>query len=183
MLARKLSLRIAWGMPPSLCMRLLAVAGCFVLASCGSSPKTWDYEYSRGKTAVLVGGKAVPPAGLPPQVMRAVSAGNRIAGKPYKFGGGHRSFEDTGYDCSGTVSYVLHSAGLLDTPGTSSSLRSFGKPGPGKHITVFSKDGHAFIIVAGMRLDTGYNGERKGPRWSSRSRPSKGYVMRHPAGL
>jgi len=170
-------------MPPSLCMRLLAVAGCFVLASCGSSPKTWDYEYSRGKTAVLVGGKAVPPAGLPPQVMRAISAGNRIAGKPYKFGGGHRSFEDTGYDCSGTVSYVLHSAGLLDTPGTSSSLRSFGKPGPGKHITVFSKDGHAFIIVAGMRLDTGYNGERKGPRWSSRSRPSKGYVMRHPAGL
>lgn len=184
MLARKLSLAIPCGMPPpSLCMRLLAVAGCLVLASCGSSPKTWDYEYSRGKTAVLVGDKAVPPAGLPPQVMRAISAGNRIAGKPYKFGGGHRSFEDTGYDCSGTVSYVLHAAGVLNSPGTSSSLRSFGKAGPGKHITVFSKDGHTFIIVAGLRLDTGYNGERKGPRWSSRSRPSKGYVMRHPPGL
>jgi hypothetical protein len=115
--------------------------------------------------------------------MRAISAGNRIAGKPYKFGGGHRSFEDNGYDCSGTVSYVLHGAGLLSSPGTSSSLRSYGKAGEGKHITVYSRNGHTFIIVAGLRLDTGYNGERKGPRWSAKSRPMKGYVARHPPGF
>jgi hypothetical protein len=153
------------------------------LSSCASKPKTWDYEYSRGKTAVLVNGKAVPPAGLPAPVLRAISAGNRIAGKPYKFGGGHRSFEDSGYDCSGTVSYVLHAAGLLNTPGTSSSLREFGKSGVGKHITVYSRHGHTFIIIAGMRLDTGYNGENKGPRWSMKPRPMKGYTARHPAGL
>lgn len=156
---------------------------CVFLSSCGSKPKTWDYEYSRGKTAVIVNGKAVPPAGLPASVMRAISAGNRIAGLPYKYGGGHRSFEDTGYDCSGTVSYVLHGAGLLNSPGTSGSLRSYGKPGEGKYMTVYSRDGHTFIIVAGLRLDTGYNGERKGPRWSTKSRPIKGYLARHPPGL
>ncbi|HEY1081170.1 MAG TPA: peptidoglycan endopeptidase [Prosthecobacter sp.] len=169
-------------MPPRFRFLLLALAG-FLLSSCASKPKVWDYEYSRGRTGVVVNGKAVPPAGLPAPVMRAISAGNRIAGKPYKFGGGHRSFEDWGYDCSGTVSYVLHAAGLLSSPGTSSSLRSYGKSGEGKHITVYSRNGHTFIVVAGMRLDTGYNGERKGPRWSTKSRPMKGYLARHPPGL
>lgn len=159
---------------------LIFLALC--LSSCSSQKKVWDYEYSRGKTAVVVGGKAVPPAGLPAPVMRAISAGNRIAGLPYKYGGGHRSFVDSGYDCSGTVSYVLHGAGFLNSPGTSSSLRSYGKAGVGKYITVYSRNGHTFIVVAGLRLDTGYNGERKGPRWSNKSRPMKGYVARHPPG-
>lgn len=169
-------------MPPRFRFLVFMLVGpC--LSSCSSGKKAWDYEYSRGKTAVMVNGRAVPPAGLPAPVMRAIVAGNQIAGRPYKFGGGHRSFMDTGYDCSGTVSYVLHGAGLLSSPGTSSSLRSYGKSGEGKYITVYSRDGHTFIIVAGLRLDTGYNGERKGPRWSTKSRPMKGYVARHPPGL
>jgi hypothetical protein len=153
-----------------------------LLASCSSS-RRWEYEYHRGRTAVIVNGRAVPPAGLPRQVMEVISAGNRIAGKPYKYGGGHRSFQDSGYDCSGTVSYALHGAGLIKSPATSGGLRSYGSRGPGKHITIYAKSGHAFIVVAGLRLDTGYNGENEGPKWSTRSRPIKGYVARHPPGL
>lgn len=115
--------------------------------------------------------------------MEVISAGNRIAGKPYKYGGGHRSFHDSGYDCSGTVSYALHGAGLINSPATSGGLRSYGSRGTGRYITVYAKSGHAFIVVAGLRLDTGYNGENEGPKWSTRSRPIKGYVARHPPGL
>jgi hypothetical protein len=136
-----------------------------------------------GKTAIIINGKAVPPANLPSPVMRAVAAGNRIAGKPYRMGGGHKNFEDKCYDCSGTVSYLLHHAGHLDEPTTSGALRNFGKSGKGKWITVYAKSGHTFIEVAGLRMDTGYNGEGRGPRWSTRDRPSKGYVARHPEGL
>lgn len=167
-------------MPVRVCLAFLALA-CF--ASCSSSQKRWRYEYRRGKTAVVVDGKAVPPAGLPAPVMRAISAGNRIVGRPYKFGGGHRSFEDWGYDCSGTVSYVLHAAGLLQTPGTSTSLRKYGRAGEGRHITIYSRKGHTFIILAGLRLDTGHNGEHRGPMWSTHSRPMGGYVARHPPGF
>jgi hypothetical protein len=115
--------------------------------------------------------------------MSAINAGNQIVGMPYKFGGGHRSFLDSGYDCSGTVSYALHGAGLLKSVGTSSSMKKYGKSGEGKYITVYAKSGHTFIVIAGLRLDTGYNGENEGPKWSTRSRPIKGYTARHPPGL
>jgi hypothetical protein len=166
---------------------LLLFLTTFLLSSCGSSSssgkKRWAYEYRPGKTAIVVSGKAVPPAGLPAPVMRAINAGNNIAGRPYKFGGGHRVLEDTGYDCSGTVCYALQHAGLIKSCGTSDSLRSFGKKGEGKHITVYSRKGHAFVVIAGLRLDTGYNGQNDGPKWSTNSRPLKGYVARHPAGM
>jgi hypothetical protein len=152
------------------------------LSSC-SSGKRWEYVYRPGKTAVLINGRAVPPAKLPARVMRAINAGNQIVGKPYKFGGGHRSFQDSGYDCSGTVSYVLHGAGLLRAPMTSTGLRKYGKRGEGKYITVYSRKGHTFVVVAGLRLDTGYHGLHEGPKWTTRSRPIKGYVARHPPGL
>lgn len=155
-----------------------------LLASCAAKSKTWHYEPRKGKTAIIIQGRAVPPAGLPKEVMQAISAGNRIVGRPYKFGGGHRSFEDTGYDCSGTVSYVLHAMGGLKQPGTSSSFRSYGKSGEGKYITLYTKSGHhCFLVVAGLRLDTGYNGQRRGPEWSTRDRPIRGYIARHPPGL
>jgi cell wall-associated NlpC family hydrolase len=160
-----------------------ALTAATLLSSCGSKPTRWEYGYTRGKTAVIVGGRAVPPAGLPRQVMQIISAGNQIAGLPYKYGGGHRSFHDSGYDCSGTVSYALRGAGLIQSPGTSDSFRSYGRSGAGKHVTVYAKKGHTFIVVAGLRLDTGYNGENEGPKWSTRSRPIKGYVARHPSGL
>ncbi len=167
-------------MPHRLLFLLLALT---FLSSCGSSPKRWDYTYRPGRTAVIVGGRAVPPAGLPREVMQIINAGNQIAGRPYKYGGGHRSFHDWGYDCSGTVSYALHGAGLISSPGTSGGFRRYGRSGEGKYVTVYARSGHVFIVVAGLRLDTGYNGENEGPKWSTRSRPIKGYVARHPPGL
>jgi peptidoglycan hydrolase-like protein with peptidoglycan-binding domain len=114
-------------------------------------------------------------------VARAIAAGNRIATLPYKYGGGHGSFNDSGYDCSGSVSYVLHGAGLLSSPLDSTGLESYGAPGPGRHITIYANSGHAFMVIDGRRFDTGYGGE--GNRWASGSRPTGGYVVRHPPGL
>ena len=114
-------------------------------------------------------------------VARAIAAGDRIATLPYRYGGGHGSFNDTGYDCSGSVSYVLHGAGLLSSPLDSSALMSYGAPGPGRHITIYANSGHAFMTIDGRRFDTGYGGH--GNRWASGSRPTGGYVVRHPPGL
>jgi hypothetical protein len=114
-------------------------------------------------------------------VSRAIAAGNRIATLPYRYGGGHGSFNDSGYDCSGSVSYVLHAAGLLSSPLDSSALMSYGAPGPGRHITIYANSGHTFMVIDGRRFDTGYGGH--GNRWASGSRPTGGYVVRHPPGL
>ncbi len=168
-----------------LSLNLLLLPLCALLCQCGSSAGSrWEYKYAPGKTAVIIGGRAVPPANAPEEVLRAVTAGNRICTKPYRRGGGHAKFDDSAYDCSGTVSYVLHAAGKLDAPTVSSAFRSYGRSGKGKWITVYARKGHVFMEVAGLRLDTGYSdADSDGPRWSSRSRPSKGYSMRHPSGL
>lgn len=113
---------------------------------------------------------------------RMIAAGNRIARLPYVYGGGHGSFRDSGYDCSGSVSYVLHAAGLLATPEASGDLESFGLPGPGRHVTVYANGGHAWMTIDGRRFDTNALAET-GTRWSSTISPSDGYVVRHPAGL
>jgi hypothetical protein len=171
-------------MPDRAFSLLVAIAcGCLLSSCASSSKKSWNYAYNPGKTAVIINGKAVPPANLPAPVMKAITAGNRIVGKPYKFGGGHRELEDWGYDCSGTVCYALRHAGLINSCGTSSSLCTYGRKGEGKYITVYSRKGHSFVEIAGLRLDTGYNGEGRGPTWSTRPRPLKGYVARHPSGL
>lgn len=169
-------------------LRLLAAAFLLLcgLPSCSSSKKkeNWVHGFEPKTTALLQDGVAHPPKAVPLAVKRALWAGNRIVGKPYRRGGGHKNFEDTGYDCSGTVSYVLNKAGLLKAPETSGWFRNFGVPGKGKHITVYAKSGHVFIDIAGLRLDTGYNARRgQGPRWSSKPRPLAGFVARHPAGL
>jgi peptidoglycan hydrolase-like protein with peptidoglycan-binding domain len=114
-------------------------------------------------------------------VQRAIAAADRIAGMPYRYGGGHGSFNDSGYDCSGSVSYVLHGAGLLSSPLDSTGLMSYGAPGAGRHITIYANSGHAFMTIDGRRFDTGYGGN--GNRWASGSRPTGGYVVRHPPGL
>ncbi len=114
-------------------------------------------------------------------VSRALAAANRIATLPYRYGGGHGSFNDSGYDCSGSVSYVLHAAGVLSSPLTSGALMSYGAPGPGRHITIYANSGHTFMTINGRRFDTGYGGH--GNRWASGSRPTGGYVVRHPPGL
>jgi peptidoglycan hydrolase-like protein with peptidoglycan-binding domain len=120
--------------------------------------------------------------GLPAAVSRAITAANRIAGFPYRFGGGHGSFDDSGYDCSGSVSYVLHGAGRLSSPLDSSALMSYGASGPGRWITIYANPGHAYMIIRGRRYDT-TGRSSTGSRWQHVERSSAGYVVRHPPGL
>ena len=136
-----------------------------------------------GKATLSADGRtAVAPAGAPEQVKAAIAAANRITRKPYRYGGGHRRFRDSGYDCSGAVSYVLHGAGLLDAPLASSGLARWGRRGRGDWITVYAHAGHAYMIVAGLRFDTSGRGER-GPRWRPERRSPRRYAARHADGL
>ena len=138
------------------------------------------------KATLLPNGLAAAPLDAPPQVQAAIAAANRIVGKPYKWGGGHAKVEDSGYDCSGTISYALIGAKLLKTPLNSSGFMSWGKSGPGDWITVYTNPGHAYVVIAGLRLDTSAAGDpsgRKGPRWRPTLRSTRGYKVRHPAGL
>lgn len=156
------------------------------LGSCSSQVKAKhkvSYNFDHGQTAKLVNGVAYAPRNAPPAVKRAIAAGNRLQGKPYKWGGGHRRHNDTGYDCSGTVSYVLREAGLMKGSMPSSGYFNYGKRGQGRWITVYVRNGHVFMTVAGLRLDTGGSGGRSGPRWRTQTREGRGHVMRHPQGL
>jgi hypothetical protein len=128
------------------------------------------------------GRTAIAPADAPPAVQTAIAAANRIAGLPYRYGGGHGHFEDDAYDCSGAVSYALHGAGMLEAPEDSSALERFGEPGRGAWISVYANRGHAYAVIAGLRFDTSGSGGR-GPRWRAAPRSGHGYVVRHPSGL
>ncbi|MBA2743973.1 MAG: hypothetical protein H0U43_06655 [Chthoniobacterales bacterium] len=105
--------------------------------------------------------------------------------KPYIWGGGHGSFYDRGYDCSGTVSFALHGAGAIGSPMPSTDLRRYGERGRGRWFTIYSRNGHTFAVIAGLRLDTTdfQNGGNSGPRWHADIRDTGGYVARHPAGM
>jgi hypothetical protein len=119
-------------------------------------------------------------------VQDAIWAANQIIGLPYIFGGGHGSFQDKGYDCSGTVSYALHGGGLLATPEDSSEFMSWGSHGAGRWIAVFSDPGHAYVDIAGLRLDTSAADDpsnQQGPRWRPLRTQNTGYAVRHPLGL
>jgi peptidoglycan hydrolase-like protein with peptidoglycan-binding domain len=144
-------------------------------------PATWSALGHAGRTIVLKrrGGGGSHRSGT---VARVVAAANRIASTPYKYGGGHRSFNDSGYDCSGSVSYALHGGGLLSSPLDSSGLMHWGRAGKGRRITVYANAGHAFMVVDGRRYDTTGRAET-GSRWQPRGRSAAGYVARHPAGL
>jgi cell wall-associated NlpC family hydrolase len=125
---------------------------------------------------------AVAPADAPPEVQEAIAAGNKIVGKPYKYGGGHGTWNDSGYDCSGTVSYALHGAGLLDSPLSSGEFGSWGVSGKGSWMSIYYNSGHVYAIIAGLRLDTSGTGG-KGPRWQTDLRTGDGYRVRHYRGL
>ena len=116
------------------------------------------------------------------RLSKLISAANRIARFPYKYGGGHGTYHDSGYDCSGSVSYALHYAGLLRTPLNSSGFMSYGLPGPGRHVTIYANAGHAYMVVDHRRFDTSAIGET-GSRWTSSHRSSSGYAVRHPRGM
>jgi cell wall-associated NlpC family hydrolase len=137
--------------------------------------------------ATVIAGKAYPPVDAPIEVKEAIWAANEIVGKPYKYGGGHAKVKDTGYDCSGTVSYALLGGGLLDgTPLDSSSFMKWGDPGQGDWVTVYTNPGHAYVVIAGLRLDTSAAGDpsgNSGPQWRPVLRSTKGFKARHPEGF
>ena len=116
------------------------------------------------------------------EVRQMVAGGDRIATLPYTWGGGHGSFTSSGYDCSGSVSYVLHAAGLLSVPADSGGLESYGDPGPGRHVTIYANGSHAWMAIDGRRFDT-IALQETGTRWSRTISSSSGYVVRHPHGL
>lgn len=135
---------------------------------------------------ILPNGLAAAPADAPAPIQQAIWAANKIIGLPYIWGGGHQSFQSRGYDCSGTVSYALHGGGLLDSPLDSSSFMSWGRSGAGQWFTVYTNPGHAYLVIAGIRLDTsavGDPGGGSGPRWRPAMRSSRGFRARHLLGL
>jgi cell wall-associated NlpC family hydrolase len=168
-------------------------------ASAGASQSPSDDEIRRelaqlkdlaGKAQVPVGdtgrvladGTAVAPKDAPQIVREVINTGNVIAKTPYLWGGGHGSWAASGYDCSGSVSFALAGAGLLDSPLTSGLLARWGSAGPGRWITIYANGGHVFMEVAGLRFDTG--GIRgSGTRWQATGRSTSGFVARHPEGL
>jgi len=143
------------------------------------------------KATLLPDGSAAAPAEAPPEVQAAIFAANKLLDKPYKYGGGHAKVEDSGY-CSGTVSYALLAAKLIKSPLDSSSFMRWGASGKGSWITVYTNPGHAFAVIAGLRLDTSTGGitsrritrtAERGPRWRVALRNTRGFKKRHPVGF
>jgi hypothetical protein len=143
------------------------------------------------ETAQLVDGRVIAPASAPTRVKQVIAAANRIVEKPYRYGGGHQQFRkgslDSGYDCSGAVSYALYGGRFLRSPLPSGAMMTWGDPGPGQWISVYAHGGHAYAVIAGLRFDTSLRdpdapGPGTGPRWSRTLRESAAFVARHPRG-
>jgi Putative peptidoglycan binding domain len=134
------------------------------------------------KAQLTEDGLAIPPADAPEQVRKVIAAGNEIAHKPYRYGGGHGSWNDSGYDCSGSVSYALHGGSLLSRAMPSGSFTSWGEAGEGKWITIYAHGGHMYMTVAGLRFDTSGRAST-GSRWQEEPRSPNGFTVRHPAGF
>ena len=181
---------------PALCLSIafLAVAAIAAFAAPaqaetpgGVSPTTPEAAAPTAPAgkAILVNGRAVPPADAPPAVKQVIAAANKIRTKPYIYGGGHARWWDAGYDCSGAVSFALRGAGLIDTPMPSGSLAGWGSAGKGRWITVYANGGHAYAIIAGLRWDTAGTTNGTGPRWhkSLKAQASGPFTVRHPEGF
>jgi hypothetical protein len=150
------------------------------------TPSTPAHPTVPGDVAKIVNGLAYAPSDAPIQVQKAIWAGDAIRHKPYVYGGGHGSWKDAGYDCSGSVSYVLHAAGLIKTSMDSSDFETWGLGGVGQWITVYTNAGHAFVQIAGIRLDTSAEQDPgaptgSGPRWRPLMKRTRGFSARHPA--
>lgn len=173
-------------MKASSVLLLLAIPTVVFMSSCSNQVKAKhpvSYRFDHGKTAMIKNGIAYAPRNSPAAVKRAIAAGNRLQGMPYKWGGGHARHHDSGYDCSGTTSYVLREAGLLKGSLTSKGFFNYGKKGYGDWITIYVRNGHVFMTIAGLRLDTGGTWNSTGPRWKTETRRARGHVVRHPSGL
>jgi hypothetical protein len=172
-----------------LALGLLALSGSPAAAAkyTSATPPTNGPTIPGNKAAIdPKTGIAYAPANAPEAVKRAIWATNFLRNKPYVWGGGHGGFYVDGYDCSGTVSFLLKHAGRLSAPTVSGGFTRYGNPGKGRWITIYAKNGHVFAVVAGLRLDTTdmdrfTTGE--GPRWRVTGRNARGFVARHPDGL
>jgi cell wall-associated NlpC family hydrolase len=139
-----------------------------------------------GTLARYVDGLAAAPMSAPAAIQEIIWAGNQLIGLPYIYGGGHASFNSPGYDCSGTVSYALHGGDLLSSPEDSTEFEGYGSHGVGRWVTIFANEGHAYMTVAGLRLDTSPANDPSdlpGPRWRPLRPANEGFVVRHPTGL
>ncbi|MGN0868989.1 MAG: peptidoglycan endopeptidase [Akkermansia sp.] len=164
-----------------LCAVLFLLPACVRQGQQQRNARTPMYVYHEGYTArLLPNGKAGIPRYAPARVKRAIAAANRIVGRPYRWGGGHGKHESAGYDCSGSVAYVLREAGMLKkgVEPTSGYFLRWGRPGFGKWITVYAKRGHVFALIAGLRFDTTGSGAGVGPRWYTASRGAGGFYVR-----
>ena len=174
-------------------LNLKIAVGAVVLTAIASSVSANTFAFPTsgptvpGNRAKLNSGKAYAPASAPLAVKRAIWAANQLFRKPYIWGGGHKSFADRGYDCSGTVSYALGGAGLLKSPISSTEFRKYGESGRGKWITIYARNGHTYAIIAGLRLDTTpyiAAHDKWAPGWQLTERvPAGGFEARHPVGL
>jgi hypothetical protein len=183
------------------CAGLLALGGAATASAQSGGSSTGGAAFipppPPPSKAAVWNGKAIAPAGAPRRVKRVIAWGNQIIGKPYRYGGGHRVFAtrsrrqgsrsrrvqlDTGYDCSGSVSHALYGGRFLRAPLDSGSFASWGQDGPGRWITVYTNAGHAYLVVAGLRLDTSLRDDptHTGPQWSKKLRRSASFTPRHP---
>ena len=160
----------------------IAFTGTATAATGGTAIPGAEPEGPVGKAKLKRNGKAVPPVDAPRKVVKAIRAANRIEDKPYKYGGGHGKVRDSGYDCSGAVSFALIKAKLLAAPLDSIGLTRWGKKGKGEWITVYGNPGHAYAVIAGLRWDTSMT-PGNGPGWSKKKRSGKGFKKTHPKGL
>lgn len=150
----------------------------------GITPAATDNCAPTAKARLSAEGQLIRPAGAPARVKLVVAAANRIATKPYLWGGGHGRRWDRGYDCSGAVSFALHGGRFLESPLPSGPMESWAEDGEGRWITVYANPGHAYMTVAGFRFDTaGDGGEETGPRWHEALPDHNGFVARHPSGF
>jgi cell wall-associated NlpC family hydrolase len=133
---------------------------------------------------LLPSGRAVAPPSAPPSVKAMIAAANHIRNRPYRWGGGHRNWNSKGYDCSGSVSYVMHAAGLLDWPLDSRGFMRWGGGGAGSWVRIYANREHVYAVIAGLRWDTSMTDDGShGPGWSETMRSGHGFRLRHPLGL
>lgn len=168
-----------------LTVMLITQPGCQQQQQLQQNAATPEYVYVEGYTAYMRGNKAVAPSKAPKRIKKLIAAGNKIVHCPYRSGGGHGRHVDSGYDCSGSVGFVLREAGMMGRVQyrTSRQFLSWGKPGYGKWLTVYVKRGHVFLVVAGLRFDTSGTRTGIGPRWYTKSRKCAGFYVRHVPGF
>jgi len=159
-------------------MIVLGVCACLLAGASGTSAAV-------PQAKLLPSGRAVAPPSAPPAVRAMIEAANRIRHRPYRWGGGHRDWRSHGYDCSGSVSYVMHAAGLLESPLDSRGFMRWGGGGAGSWVRIYANRDHVFAVIADLRWDTSMtdDGDRSGPGWSEYMRSGRGFRVRHPLGL